>query len=83
MKIISVKYLSDYKIEVCYEDNSKYIFDLETSIKEFVNEYDRFHELLEKEYFKSVRLNDEWNTVEWDNGFDISPELMQPAYAIK
>ena len=82
MKIIKVEYLYDYKINITFSDNTKHIFDFEQSIKEFINKYDKFHELLNTSYFSKVRLNEEWNTIEWENGFDICPDLVKPQYAI-
>ena len=78
MKIVNLKYIKDYQIKVIYENQSEHIFDFADTIKEFVDKYNKFHELLKPEYFSSVRLNTEWNTIEWDNGFDVCPDLLQP-----
>jgi hypothetical protein len=80
MKILKVKYIDKYKIKLTYEDNSSILIDLEDTIKTFVSKYDKFHELLNINYFRNVQLNKEWNTIQWENGFDICPDQLQPTY---
>ena len=36
---------------------------------------------MNKECIKDAFLNDELNTIEWANGFDFCPNLMQLSYA--
>ncbi|MDR3598840.1 DUF2442 domain-containing protein [Clostridium sp.] len=77
MKIISIKYIKGFEIEVEYEDGSGHIFNLESVTRDFVNKYNRFQEILNPDYFCTARLNTDWNTIEWDNGYDICPDMIQ------
>ena len=77
MKIKEIKYHKGYVIQVIYDNGQMNMFNLEPIIKEFVSKYGRFSELLDVNYFSTVRLNKNWNTVEWENGFDICPDYFQ------
>jgi hypothetical protein len=79
MNIKEIKYLKDYEIEIIYDNGVTHIFNLEPVVKEFISKYNRFTELLDHKYFATVHLNKDWNTIEWDNGFDICPDYFQPA----
>ena len=81
MEIISVSYLKDYELRIIYENGLGCLFNLFETINNFTTKYNKFHELLKKDYFKNVILNKDWNTIEWENGFDICPELMQLPHA--
>jgi len=81
MKIINVSYVKDYELEITYENGLKCLFNFCDTINNFISKFHRFYELLNKEYFKNVILHEDWNTIEWENGFDICPDLMQPPYA--
>jgi hypothetical protein len=77
MQINSIKYVKDFIIEINSLNGETYNIDLERQIREFIEKYDRFNELLNLDYFKNFRLNKKWNTIEWDNGFDICPDLLE------
>jgi hypothetical protein len=36
----------------------------------------KYGELLDKEKFKHVHLNSEWETIYWDNGLDLDPIVL-------
>lgn len=80
MQITQVKYAGDYKIQITYADQVKRIFDLEKDIREFIKTYNRFHDMLNKDVFSKVKLNTEWNTLEWENGFDVCPDILQQTH---
>ena len=35
-----------------------------------------YKQLLDPEYFKSVKLQTEWETIYWDNGIDFCPDVL-------
>ena len=66
-KAIGVRPLSDYKLELTFEDGKKGIFDVKPYL-EFV----QFFKLKDEELFKTVRI--EGLSISWDNGADICPD---------
>lgn len=62
-------YVSDYKIEVEFNDGKTGCVDLKNQLQEPI-----FQPLREIEYFKSFKLNS-W-TLEWENGADFAPEFL-------
>ena len=63
----AVKPLSDYCLEVVFDNGETGVFDVRPYIKG-----DWFGELLDEETFKGVRVNGV--TVEWPGGQDICPD---------
>ncbi len=78
MKITKVEYVSGHTVRVTYADNTFHNINLYSPIKRFVDKYQRFNSMLNPEYFKMYKFNSTWNTLEWANGFDICPDLLQP-----
>ena len=70
-RIAEMKYISDYRIWLKFEDGSQGEVDLE---KELWGEV--FEPLKQKQLFKRVRLDTELNTITWDNGADFAPEFL-------
>jgi len=51
--------------------------DLESKLRELSGSPDsKFRDLLNPDYFSKVRLNSEFDTVEWDNGIDLCPDVL-------
>ncbi len=51
--------------------------DLESRLREWsVSPDSKFRELLNPDYFVKVRLNSEFDSVEWDNGIDLCPDVL-------
>ena len=69
IKVVKAKYISDYKIEIQFDDGSIKIVDLSNEIYGEV-----FEPLKDINYFKKFTLNP--FTIEWDNGADFSPEFL-------
>ncbi len=67
--ITKAEYLSDYKINLAFNDGTTGIADLKDSLNALV-----FKSLKDKEYFKSFKKNN-W-TIEWENGVDFAPEFL-------
>jgi hypothetical protein len=66
-----VEYLSDYKLLVLFENNIKKIIDLENYL-----EGEIFEPLKDKDYFKTVKVDNNIDTIVWDNGADLSPDFL-------
>lgn len=63
-----VKYLSEYKLLLTFEDDSFRQVDLEQHL-----DGDVFEPLKDMDNFKSVQLNSDLDTIVWKNGADMSP----------
>ena len=66
-----VKYLSDYKLQLKFEDGSMREVDLAPHLDGEV-----FEPLKSPERFRTVRLHSELDTIVWDNGADMSPDFL-------
>ena len=67
-KIIDVEPLSGYKLKLKYETGETKIFNVSPYISG-----DWFLQLKDEKYFKSVRIIDGGNGIEWCEGHDIAP----------
>ena len=65
------KYLGDYKLRLTFEKGTVKIIDLKRHLKGEI-----FKPLVDKEYFKKVRVNRDLETIVWSNGADISPDFL-------
>jgi hypothetical protein len=66
-----VKYVSGYKLQLKFEDGSVRQVDLANHLDGEV-----FEPLRNEERFQTVRLNNELDTIVWDNGADMSPDFL-------
>lgn len=69
--IRKAKYIRDYKIEVTFADQKTKIVDLREHLRGEI-----FVPLQNIEYFKTFRVNEELDTIVWDNGADLSPDFL-------
>lgn len=67
----AVEYVSDYKVKVSFADQSVKIVDLESILWGPV-----FEPLHDIEFFRTVRVDPELQTIVWDNGADVAPEFL-------
>jgi hypothetical protein len=67
----SVSHVSGYELLLSFEDGSVRRVDLGPYLDGEI-----FKPLRDIEYFKTVRLDDELDTIVWDNGADISPDFL-------
>ena len=67
--VIDAKYISDYKIEITFDNGIERVVDFSKWLKGEV-----FEPLKDQEYFKKFFV-DGW-TVSWPNGADIAPETL-------
>jgi hypothetical protein len=67
----NVSYVSEYKLLLSFEDGSVRLVDLEREMDGEI-----FEPLADINYFKTVRVNPDLDTIVWDNGADMSPDFM-------
>ena len=68
-KVISVKPLDNYILELEFDSNELGYFDLKPYLDKGI-----FSELKDETYFKNVRIN--LGSISWKNGQDFSPETL-------
>ena len=66
-----VKYLNDYKLEIEFNSGETKVVDLSNHLDGEI-----FEPLKKVEYFKTVKVNPEFETIYWENGADIAPEFL-------
>jgi len=71
LHIIEAKYLSDYKIEVLFNNGQKGVADLSRVLKGKI-----FEPLKEKTVFAQLKIDKELETIVWQNGADLAPEFI-------
>ncbi|MBI5496423.1 MAG: DUF2442 domain-containing protein [Deltaproteobacteria bacterium] len=67
----SVAYLEGYKLRLGFEDGSVRVVDLEAYL-----DGDVFEPLRDIPFFRTAHLNEDIDTVAWDNGADMSPDFL-------
>ncbi len=71
--VIGVEVLDGYCLRLCFDDGAVGNIDVSTLIPfEGV-----FESLKNRDYFATVSVNDDIGTICWDNGADISPQLLR------
>lgn len=66
-----VTYVSEYKLLLTFEDDSVKLVDLERELDGEI-----FEPLKDINYFKTVRVNPDLDTIVWENGADMSPDYL-------
>ena len=64
-------YMSEYKLLLTFEDGVVKLVDMEPYL-----EGEIFEPLKNIDYFKTVRLNPDIDTIVWDNDADVSPDFL-------
>ena len=73
-EIISVE---PFKLKLRFNSGDIKSVDLEPKLLEWSKSPDsKFKQLLDPDYFKSVKYNAEIESVYWDNGIDLSPNFL-------
>jgi hypothetical protein len=70
-RLLDAKYSGEYQVWLKFDDGHQGVVDLEDELWGEV-----FEPLTRKEFFKTVRLDTDLNTITWDNGADFSPEFL-------
>ena len=66
-----VKYVSEYKLLLTFEDGVVKIVDMKPHL-----EGEIFEPLKDIDYFKTVRVNLDIDTIVWENDADFSPDFL-------
>ncbi len=67
--ITDVKSLPNLHLELTFENNERRVFDVKPYLQKGI-----FTELTDRKKFESVRVS--YDTIEWENGADLDPELL-------
>ena len=67
----NVIYISEYKLQLTFEDGSLRLVNLEPHLDGEI-----FEPLKDINYFKTVRVSPDLDTIVWDNGADMSPDFL-------
>ena len=72
-----------YELDLRFDSGEIRTVDLKSDLQEWSKSPDSiFSELLDPEYFMSVKLNQDFETVYWENGIDLCPDVLyQKSYA--
>ncbi|MBI4646258.1 MAG: DUF2442 domain-containing protein [Bacteroidia bacterium] len=66
-----------YKLTLKFNTGEIKIINLEKKIKaRSKTESSKYKALLDPDYFNSVKLQPEWETIYWDNGLDFCPDVL-------
>ena len=65
------KYLEDYKVELQFNDGKKGVVDLENELYGTM-----FEPLKDKTLFSKVKVDEDLDTITWENGADLAPEFL-------
>lgn len=69
--VCEVQHVSGYKLLLTFEDGQRTVVDLEPHLDGEI-----FELLKDLAYFKTVRVNEDIDTIVWDNGADFSPDFL-------
>jgi hypothetical protein len=69
LEVVRAKYISDYKIEIEFNNGEVCVVDLINELNGAV-----FLPLRDKSFFKEFTIV--YNTIEWKNGADFAPEYL-------
>ncbi len=69
--VTQVEYLSEYKLRLTFEDGVAREVDLEPYLDGEI-----FEPLRDINYFRTVRVNPDIDTIVWGNGADYAPEFL-------
>ena len=69
--LIAAQWLENFKVLVTFDDHVQKTVDLEGQLDGPI-----FEPLKDVEYFKTVHLDSDIETIVWDNGANIAPEFL-------
>ena len=71
LHVMDAKYLTDYKVEVTFNNGRKGIADLSDALRGTI-----FETLKDKSEFSRLSVDKELETIVWSNGADLAPEYI-------
>ncbi len=72
MDVVSAKYVSEYKIELTFENGRSGIVDF----TKFIRRGGVFGRLADPDFFVRVHVNEELGVLTWDDEIDVAPEIL-------
>ena len=69
--IRQAEYIGEYKVRLVFEDGSTRVADLSCHLDGEI-----FEPLKNIDYFRTLRLEHDLDTIVWDNGADMSPDFL-------
>lgn len=73
----NINNIEPYKINILFNTGEAKTIDFNQKLIDWSkSENSKFRDLLEPDYFKTVKLNTELGTVYWDNGIDFCPDSL-------
>ena len=69
LAVKKVKPLSNYKLELVFQNKEKRIFDVKPYLSTGL-----FKTLKDEKFFKTVKIS--YDSIEWPNGVDLDPEIL-------
>lgn len=72
-----IKSVEPYILQLVFNNSEVKDIDLKEKLFEWSKTPEsKFKQLLDPEYFKTVKLNKELETIYWDNGIDLCPDVL-------
>jgi hypothetical protein len=72
MDVISARYVSDYKIELTFENGRSGVVDF----MKFIAQGGVFRRLSDFDFFKRFQVNEELGIITWNGEIDVAPETL-------
>lgn len=73
-KIVEV---NPFKLKLQFENGEIKLIDLEPRLRRRSQSVEsKYKDLLDEKYFSTVKLHPEWQTIYWDNGIDLCPDVL-------
>ena len=75
--IKKINYVEPYKINLSFKSGDIKTVDFADKLIEWSKSNNsKFAELLDEKYFMTVKLNEELDTIYWNNGIDFCPDCL-------
>lgn len=75
--ITNIVSVDTYILTLQFNTGEIRIVDIEDKLNDWSKSPDsKFKQLLQPDYFKAVKLNKELDTIYWDNGIDLCPDVL-------
>ena len=69
--------IKPYKLTLLFNTEEELVIDLEAKLHEWaLPNGSAYRQLLDRDYFQTVALNEEAQTICWDNGVDLCPDVL-------
>ena len=72
-KLLYAHYIQNFQILLIYQDEAVRVADFNNMLQEDLGDFD---DLKIEKNFKNFSIDKAFSTIEWNNGYDISPETL-------